>query len=135
MIFFMASIGVITGLTVANSGVTCMGRIYGNAGTLITQASLSAITYAVTIIAEDDTETDGTTGTLTISSVVFDTLQTSDPRWSVDSTGYNFLATIPASAFTRANGGLRHRVDIEFTPSSGEAFVITYQSRPIKTTV
>lgn len=99
----------------------------GNLGTNITQASLSSVTYAVYRKNADGTETATGSGTLTISSVVFDTAQTTDPRYTL-SGGYNFLAVIPASCFQV--GELRHRVEVLFTPASGEAFCQTYESVP-----
>jgi len=131
----VSAIGVITGVSTAGGAVTCFGRVYGNAGTAITQASLSSITYKVNRIAADHdrTETETADGTVTISSSVFDSLQTSDPRWTKDSTGYNFRVVIPASAFLV--GDLRHRIDFLFTPVSGEAFAQSFSTVPIRTEV
>lgn len=136
----MSSIGQITGTTTAKSGCTCIGRVYGNDGNLVTQATFSGITYTVTRLdsltpTSGETFTGGTdtqtgTGTLTVSSVVFNSLQTTDPRWTKDTTGYNFLATIPASCFQV--GGVKHRIDIYFTPTSGEVFVQSFATIPIK---
>lgn len=112
-----------------------MGRIYGNAGTVITQASLGSITYKVNVLDEDDVETEVATGTITISSAVYDTLQTSDPRWTKDTTGWNFIFVVPAATFTSANAGLRHRVDVRFVPASGEPFVQSFASTPAKSKI
>lgn len=97
-----------------DAGAMLMARVTGNDGAAITQASLSTITYKVF-----DLKTEVSTGSLTISSVVFDTLQT-DARWTVDSTGYNFRWDAPASLFTTS--GHQYRVEIRFTPASGAIF-------------
>ena len=124
-----------------------MARIRGAGGSLLTQASLSTITYSVSNL------TSGTTGTstsLTISSVVFDSLQQNDPRWVFDSAGepgadggygYNFLATIPATSFpvsvlssTASDpvpDSVLYQVDVVFTPVSGQPFRVPFQFRPV----
>lgn len=123
------------------SGLTLLARIRGNAGELITQASLSAIAYTVrnltsaTTIALDQA--------LTISACIFDNLQQFDPRWDRDSQsrpgpdgahGFNFCAVIPATNFTGYTVGsdapyvvTSHifQIDVCFTPTSGQKF---YQS-------
>ncbi len=113
------TIGIIFGVMVRKSGQTVAGLMYGQAGTLITQASITTITYAVYRIANDREETLTGSGTLTVSAVVFDTAQTTDPRY-VLAGGYNFLAVIPATCFQ--TGGLTHRIEVLFTPVSGQPF-------------
>jgi hypothetical protein len=123
------SLGVILGVSTAKSGVTLACMIAGNAGTPITQATLSSIAWKVTRYQVDGKTVDLATGSgsLTISAVVFDTPQTTDPRYDI-ADGYNFLATLPASAFQV--GGYRHRIAITFVPVSGEQFTQVADTTP-----
>lgn len=123
---------ITTGIVVANSGVSLLARLVGNDGRPITRASISSIAYNVYNETDGENVASGS-GTLTISDVVFDDLQTNDPRWTKDSEaspgkdgrfGYNFLATLPASHFTA--DGNRLRVSITFTPASGQPFVVLF---------
>lgn len=107
-----------------DGAATCIARILGNAGTAITQASLTAISYKIFDIDSSTPTTAITSSTLTISSVVFDTLQTG-ARWTVDSTGYNFLNTFAASNF--ATPDHRYRIEIIFDPTSGEDFPVVFE--------
>jgi hypothetical protein len=120
----------------AGSGVSLMDRVQGNAGTNITQASISTISYSVYRYAtRDDAEAaqDGTevvaATSLTVSAVVYDTLQTSSP-WSStqDSTGYNFRYNSVAADRPAVDGGgtYWHRFDVLFTPPSGAPFVLVW---------
>ncbi|QNN23513.1 hypothetical protein HED60_14930 [Planctomycetales bacterium ZRK34] len=106
-----------------DSGAICMARVLGNAGTAITQASLNSIECSV--FNQADTSTAVTEPSITIADVVFDTLQTSDPRWTEDDTGYNFLIAVPATAFPA--GGATYHVEFKFTPASGEPFHIVFE--------
>ena len=108
------------------SPLTLMDRIYGHAGTAITQASLTAISYRTFEYAsEDDAESDtsgtevSTSASLVVADTVFDTLQT-DARWTRDSTGYNFRFTLPVARLP--NGGKFIRVEVLFDPTSGDDF-------------
>lgn len=109
-------------------GISLMDRVYGNAGTAITQATITAISYKVYSHTSKDKAVDAEDGTLiasgslTVASVVFDTLQT-DARWTKDSTGYNFRYDSPAT--DRPAGGW-HRYEIVFDPSSGENFAAVW---------
>lgn len=105
---------------------TFMARIRGNAYSLITQATTSTITCAIYDRASATPGTAVATPTVTVSSAIFDTLQT-DGRWTVDtssapgsdgSAGYNFLFQVAGSAFS----GPSRVYDVEFriTPTSGE---------------
>ena len=114
------------GCAFEDSGVSLMARVYGHAATVITQATISSITYTVTEHDTQENAEDGANGTsiitstsLTVSAVVFDTLQT-DARWTKDSTGYNFR--YDSVAADRTNGGVWHRYEVKFTPSSGAVF-------------
>lgn len=101
-----------------DTGNVFMARVKGIDGNYILQADLSSITYAVFNM---------TTGsavavindTVTISTAVFDTLQT-DGIWTWDTTGYNFLHVMPATAFP--TGGNVYAVEYTFTPASGPVF-------------
>ena len=145
------------GTTVGLSGATLMARVRGAAGQLITQASLTSVAYVVT---DRTTGTVGTSTALTVSAVVFNSLQQGNPRWTQDDAnnlgpdgthGYNFLATIPASAFpatTPATPDYDHtdpqvdplpiptpprdyQVDVIFTPTSGEPWRVVWRLRPV----
>lgn len=95
--------------------LTMLARIQ-NAGANITQAGIASISYAVKNAAGTATSS----GTLTVASVVYDTLQTG-ARWTKDNTGYNFLGTLPAACFPAA--GL-HYAELKFTDASGNIFWI-----------
>lgn len=141
---------VITGAAIpGKSGVTLFARLRGNAGALITQASLTSITYAVLDL------TSGVslgTGTFAVSTTVYDALQQGDPRWQVDtvaapgrdgSSGYNFAGTLPASLFVARTieaidllAGQQpapHEIQAEviFTPVSGEPWRVVFRWREV----
>lgn len=107
-----------------DGGCQCLARVVGNAGTAITQASLTAITAKVFDLDSTTPDTAVATPTVTISSAVFDTLQTDD-RWDADDTGYNFKFEVAASAFS--TGGRRYRIEFLFDPTSGENFWVVFE--------
>ncbi len=74
---------------------TLLARVYGASGTAITQATCSSIAYTIT---DTTNSTVVDSGSLTIASVVYDTLQT-DAIWTRDSTGYNFKWTPAYTSF------------------------------------
>lgn len=113
-----------------DSPIVLMDRVTSVSGAAITQATITSIAYVVHEYAsQQEAERDingsavGTAGTLTKTDVVFDTLQTGAP-WTYDTTGYNFRFTLPGTR--RPTGGKWHRVEVTFTPSSGEAFPIVW---------
>jgi len=99
-----------------DSGAYLMSRVLAGDGAAAVQADISSIAYSVYDL--DDTSSPST-GTLTVSNVVYDTLQT-DVRWTKDSTGYNFGWSAPASLF--ATGDRVYEVEVACTPASGEVF-------------
>jgi hypothetical protein len=118
------------------TGATLMDRVQGNGGANITQASITSIAYTVSRYAsQDDAQKclNGTEvitgGTLSKTSVVFDTLQTAAP-WDTtsDASGYNFRYDTPATDRPAVAGGgsYWHRWDIVFTPASGAVFVVSW---------
>lgn len=80
---------------------------------LITQASLTSITCAV---YDGDTLIDSST--LVKGDVISDTLVTNDSRWTEDSTGYNFVATLDGSTCFPLPGK-RYEVEITLTSTTG----------------
>lgn len=109
-----------------DSGAYLMARILaGDDGLAAQQADISSISYVV-YDQDDLTVATTTTTSLTVSTVVFDTLQT-DARWTVDTTGYNFGWAAPAALFP--TGGKVYRTELKFTPASGEAYHLVYKVR------
>lgn len=101
------------------AGLTLLARVYDNTATAILQAGLSAIVYSVIDTTTGTAVTGHDGASLTISSVVYDTLQTG-AIWTKDSTGYNFRTTLAATALPDA--GRIYRIEVKFTPTSGPVF-------------
>jgi len=114
------TIGLIRGIIVHGSGQTAMGLVVGQSGVPVKQADLSTLGYQVLRFEADGTRTTTGQGLLSIPAVVYDTPVTTDPRYTLAG-GYNFAALLPASCFTAE--GLFHRIDITFTPASGQPWV------------
>lgn len=100
----------------ADGSVTIMGRIVGKDAANINQASVSSATLKVNDLSTYDSPDETHSSTLTVASVIFDTLQTDD-RWTKDATGYNFRAEVPAAAIGW-EGGL-HEAAVKFEWQDG----------------
>jgi hypothetical protein len=114
----------ITGKAWEDGSVSLLARVVGQAGTAVTQASLTSITYKIFDTLSDTPTSAVASGTLTISDVIFDTLQT-DARWTKDNTGYNFLHTIGAGVLTKEN--TVYRIEYLFDPVTGENFYVVFE--------
>ena len=126
-----------------NGTAILMARVLGWNAVALTQSDFGTVSssssgicdwparYSVYLIDEDDPDTRTVvTGhddnALTISDIIFNTLQTDD-RWTVDSTGYNFRHEIDISSnhvFTVA--GRKVLIQVTITPSDGQAIVFDY---------
>jgi hypothetical protein len=115
----MDSTDVVKAVVWEDGGATVLARVLGNSGAAITQASLTGISYKVFDLQSATPDTAIATGTVTVATSVFDTLQT-DAIWSADSTGYNFKHALAATCFP--NGDRTYRVEYLFDPASGENF-------------
>lgn len=99
-------------------------RVVNAAGTNITQAVTTAVTYIVDRYdSEEEAELDQNPTSVTaesnsgaVASLIFDTLQT----WDEDSTGYNFQHTLPAASFPV--GDKWYRIEEWIDATSGEDF-------------
>lgn len=117
-----------------NKGCNLLARARNIAGTYITQAAFSGGSITRKVYDLDNSGIEVLSGTLTVATVVFDTLQASAANlivWSrdgvpVDSTGYNFLDPVPATAFPLGRFKERlyrkYLVEYVFDPASGEDF-------------
>jgi hypothetical protein len=97
--------------------LTFAARItYPNASynkTPITQSVVDSITYKV---FDKQTGIQTASSTFTVADTVFDTYQTGD-AWRSGGAGYNFAATVPASAFPKS-GKYRIEIQLSLTGSS-----------------
>ncbi len=137
--------GVITGGQVpAGSGVTLLARLRAAGGQLLTRASVSAISYAVTDLAAG---TQLGTAAAADTTSISDQLVQGDVRWQEDSQaapgkdglwGYNFLLTLPAALFdpilptvpevlTGPPAPTPIQCDVAFTPATGQAFRVVWR--------
>lgn len=98
---------------------TFVGRIRNVQGALITQASLSTITYAIYDLKALAPPTLILSGSVPIASSVFDALQQNAAIWPVDSTGYNFSFTLPQTSFPNAGPAQRYAAEFKFTDVAG----------------
>lgn len=117
--------------TVQDGGtVTCMGRVLNRESSTLaalTQSDISTITYSIYLLDDADPDlktvvTNHSAVSLTVSAVIFNTMQT-PTLWTsnVDATGYNFRHTPIVStnaAFTLA--GRRYLVQYKCTPVVGQ---------------
>jgi len=117
---------IITGTVAEDSSFSVLARVDAN-GTDITQAATSSITYSAWDKA--DSSTTVASGTLTVSSVVYDTLQT-DGRWSADATGYNFKHDIGATVLT--SGGKTYRFEYKVTMTDGGVSHLIYDINTVE---
>ena len=120
----MSDFTIIVGTAWAGDSLGLMARVVGESATYITQASLSTITYKVYDPSLIGSPAPISSGSLTISSVVFDALQT-DARWNLDSIGYNFRWNMPAGTLPLSNRA--YRIEIKCTTTSGWVFTLVYQ--------
>ncbi|QNN24348.1 hypothetical protein HED60_19410 [Planctomycetales bacterium ZRK34] len=118
---------IVRGIVFENSAVITLARIRKNTGDNAQQSDISSITCNIYDIS--DTSAAQSTPSVTVSSVIYDTLQT-DSRWTADSTGYNFAHEIPAWALWK--GDTTYRIEYLFTPASGEAFYAAYEVSTIQ---
>jgi len=100
-------------------GWTALFRARLPSGSYITPDTISTVNCKVQY--QDGTETYDTN--LTVANVVKSDLVTDDARWTKDSTGYNFLHEVPASAFDAAGYVC---VEFMFTPVAGQTFIVAY---------
>ncbi len=103
-----------------DGGAAFMARIVGNDAANITQASITGGTVKVF----DSSGTSVLDSTITKTTHIFDTLQT-DARWTVDSTGYNFLYAMADTVFSTGNE--MYTVEFMFDPASGNDFPVVYE--------
>ena len=104
----------ITGIVYEDSTFSVMSRFTVD-GANATQSDCSSITMKAWDV--DDYDTPVLDATLTVSAVVYDTLQT-DGRWSVDATGYNFRYDVADTVCTTA--GTQYRFEAVVTTSGGK---------------
>lgn len=119
-----------------NGSAVLMARVVNASGQYLNQASVSSIEYSIyELTTNDPSGLSVVTGhdavSLTVSDVVFDSLQTDD-TWTVDSDGYNFRHEIDVStneAFP--NAGKVYQVRYELTPVTGQKTIFRFQLRCI----
>lgn len=106
----------IKGCVNEDSAFSLMARVSAD-GSDVQQADVSSISWEV---FNAETQASVSSGSLTVSDVVFDTLQTND-LWSYDGSGYNFRHQVAQSVLTSPG---RYRFEHLFTLSTGNAFFI-----------
>jgi hypothetical protein len=113
----MSCCDVIQGCVAEDSTFAVLARIEVNGANGV-QSDFTAITYKAWNTT--DRSTVFASGTLTVATVVFNTLQT-DGRWNADATGYNFRHDIAASVFTTP--GL-YRIEYTCTLAGGGSIIL-----------
>ena len=96
-------------------------------GRWITQSDLSAITCNLFDVTAGSAAVSATV----TSAAILNTPVTSQANWASDTTGYNFLHTLPITAFPAADR--TYRVEYKLTLNGGEVFFIRYQGSVVST--
>jgi hypothetical protein len=119
-----------------NGTSTFLARVVGASGTLIQQTDIATLAYTVYLMDENNVNGevavighDNISLTAQLASIVFNTPQTTDPRWNAARLGggYNFLYTIDVSTQSAfALRGRRYLVRFTFRPASGQAFHVEF---------
>jgi hypothetical protein len=132
----MASAKEITRGVFKNGSAVFMARVVGNNGVAVKQADLSAAEYSVYLVEAGTDDDDVVVANhdavaLTVSAIIFDTLQTADQAWILaggDATGYNLryeLDVATVQAFTVADR--YYRVIFTLTPVSGQDILVRFK--------
>jgi hypothetical protein len=128
----MAEAQDIFGTAFKNGSATCLARVVGNNGAVLTPAGITAAKYSVYLLDDRDpderTPVEGHSAvSLTVDDVLYGALQT-DALWTADSTGYNFkhaLAVAEHPAFAVA--GRRYLVEYTLTPVDGPVILLRFR--------
>lgn len=86
------------------------------------QADISSVAWDVWDVTGEPTLTQS--GTATVGSTVFDTLQ-ADAKWTRDAIGYNFRFTVPSASFVT---GTKYRIQFKFVSSGGAVFYVLFDA-------
>ena len=108
----------ISGCVAEDSTFSIMARLHVNGANAV-QSDFSGITYKAW--NTNDRETVVASGSLSVATVVFNTLQT-DGRWTEDATGYNFRHDIAADVFTTPGV---YRIEYTGTLAGGGSVIFT----------
>lgn len=98
---------------------TLQGRFESAAGTPLTQAGVTSVSYYV-YNYEDSTAI--ANGSFVVASVIYDGLQ----QWSEDCTGYNFEATIPWAKLNE-DGDFIYWIEVLLMTPGGETIPALYK--------
>jgi hypothetical protein len=118
------------GIVWKNGSAVFLARVVGWDGVVLQKADLASITYTAKKLV-DDVWTDVTghvAATLAIADVISDALVTDDERWTVDSTGYNFvylLDTTAVEAFDDPDA--KYLVSFSFTPTGQPPVKVVFE--------
>lgn len=116
----------ISGIVFERASAVLLARVRSHTGQYVTQASLSQIRREIWEIVDGSPSNVSGPTAQTIADVIFDTLQTGDPRWTFDAIGYNFLATIGKDDLP--NKG-EFKIEYECLPvTAGERFWVKFSA-------
>ncbi len=115
-------VAMIRGTAWEDTSPFLMARVAGGDAVNLQQADVTSIAYTVYDLTAGALSS--ASASLTVSSVIFDTLQT-NARWTVDSTGYNFGFALPAAKIP--TGDNVYVVDVAITPASGAVIPVIFR--------
>jgi hypothetical protein len=104
-------------------GLCCLSRVLGQDAALLTQASITSITWHVVNAVGTQTGS----GTLTVADVIYDSAQTGN-GWPHND-GYNFRYVVPGASFPAAGC---YQVEFHYTPATGEGFADVFPNVEIQ---
>ena len=108
-----------------DTGPVVMARVHGSDDTPIVQADVDSISVSSWVVqpAANEGDQNGSTDNPTVADVIFDTLQTSDTRWTIDTTGYNVKYEMLASQLPVGSSSAGEprivQLEIIITPTGG----------------
>ena len=106
---------VFTGAQWEGQSPALKARIVDQDGTNLVQADVSSIAYQMFDAADTTDKTVTSNGTISVATVIFDTLQT-DEVWTATDTGYNFRWIAPGAELA---GVITYRVEVTLTLAVG----------------
>ncbi len=133
----MANAADVFGVAFKNGSAVCLARIMDPSGVAITSGDLAAIAYTAYSLDPDDEDlrtpiTGHIANAVTVANAIYDTLQTADAAWTVDTTGYNFRHELDVSTspvFVVA--GTDYLVEYTITPTAGQPIIVRFRVQAI----